>query len=147
MITDARQSNSCFYDPPGVNLMTGEGLGKIEVVFDEGVMPNHEMLDALTVFIGLSDVRDCFHRMRVPSWLARYFAWEPIAAHVVGLTGLELEGKVLAHDDVIWPCAGSLCQGFSWSLFFAQRANEFLSGSVSPLRDCRRQMTEVVLSF
>ena len=137
MITDARQSNSCFNDPPGVNLMTGEGLGKIEVVFDDGAMPDHEMLDALTVFIGLSDVRDCFHRMRVPGWLARYFAWEPVAAHVVGLTGLELEGKTLVFNDVVWPCAGSLCQGFSWSLFFAQRANEFLSGNVSPLQDCR----------
>ena len=137
MITDARRSNACFRDPPGVSLMTGEGLGKIEVVFEDAVWTTQEMLDSVSTFIGLSDVRDCFHRMRVPGWLSRFFAWEAVPAHVVGLTGQCIDGKELGHNDAVFPCAGSLCQGFSWSLYFAQRANEFLCQSINPLAEAK----------
>lgn len=137
MITDARRSNACFRDPPGVSLMTGEGLGRIEVVFEDATWTTHEMVDSVSTYIGLSDVRDCFHRMRVPGWLSRFFAWEAVPAHVVGLTGQIVDGKTLKHDDAVFPCAGSLCQGFSWSLYFAQRANEFLCQSISPLADAQ----------
>ena len=137
MITDARPANRLFLEPPGVSLMTGEGLGRIEVVCDDTIFADISALDNLEVFIGLSDVKDCFHRMRVPSWLARYFAWDAVTAATVGMTGVELEGKVLAANDLIFPCAGSLCQGFSWSLYFAQKANEYLAGSISPLTDAK----------
>ena len=112
--------------------MTGEGLGRIEVVCDDTVFANSAALEALSVFIGLSDVRDCFHRMRVPIWLSRYFAWQPVPAYIVGLEGTLLEGKLMGRYDWVWPCSGSLCQGFSWSLFFAQKANEYVAGRVEP---------------
>eukprot|EP00435_Cladocopium_sp_Y103_P042465 s504_g11.t1 len=137
MITDARPANRLFRDPPGVSLMTGEGLGRIEVACDDSVFANSAALEALSVFIGLSDVRDCFHRMRVPIWLSRYFAWRPVPAYIVGLEGTLLDGKLMGHNDWVWPCSGSLCQGFSWSLFFAQKANEYVAGQVDPLADAR----------
>ena len=34
MISDARLSNAGFYDPPPVQLLTGEGLGAIEIEYD-----------------------------------------------------------------------------------------------------------------
>ena len=135
MITDARSANRLFKDPPSVSLMTGEGLGRIEVACGETVFTDLEAMDALSIYIGLSDVRDCFHRMRVPQWLAQYFAWEPVPAHILGLDGTLLDGVTLLKHDLVWPCAGSLCQGFSWSLFFAQRANEYQASLTRPLRD------------
>ena len=47
------------------------------------------------MFLGLTDVKDCFHRLRIPKWLARRFSWRPVPALVVGLAGRELEGKIL----------------------------------------------------
>ena len=134
MITDARSANRLFKEPPGVSLMTGEGLGRIEVACGETVFSDPDAIDALSIYIGLSDVRDCFHRMRVPQWLAKYFAWEPVPAYLLGLEGAVLEGVTLGRYDMVWPCAGSLCQGFSWSLFFAQRANEHQASLTGPLR-------------
>ncbi len=135
MITDARKANQMFKEPPGVSLMTGEGIGRIEIELDDEVWATPSAMDAVTTFVGLSDVRDCFHRMRVPSWLSRYFAWSAVPAKIVGLQGTWLEGKLLGPLDPIYPCAGSLCQGFSWSLYFAQRANEQVCRSISSLDD------------
>ena len=137
MITDARMSNQHFVDPPGVSLLSGEGFGRIEVKLEDATWFDEIIGDSLSIHVGLSDVKDCFHRMRVPSWLARYFAWEPVEARVVGLAGTEIDGKTLRPHDLVWPCSGSLCQGFSWSLYFAQRANEFLCRKVSPLADAK----------
>eukprot|EP00438_Fugacium_kawagutii_P016537 Skav227298 [mRNA] locus=scaffold2645:95140:99516:- [translate_table: standard] len=135
MITDARRANACFHDPPGVNLMTGEGIGRIEVELEGATWMTEEVADALSIFVGLSDVRDCFHRMRVPRWLSKFFAWRPVPAKVVGLTGTMLDGRLLGPLDPVFPCAGSLCQGFSWSLYFAQRANESVCRSMPLLAD------------
>ena len=135
MITDARRANQMFRDPPGVSLMTGEGFGRIEIEFDAAVANNPDALSALEFHVGLSDVKDCFHRLRVPAWMSRYFCWLPVAAKVVGLAGKEIDGKVLQPLDPVWPCAGSLCQGFTWSLYFAQKANEFQCSLVNPLAD------------
>ncbi len=133
MITDARKANKMFREPPGVTLMTGEGIGRIEIEVDGDVWASHDAMEAVTTFIGLSDVKDCFHRMRVPNWLSRYFAWSAVPAKVVNLQGTWLDGKLLGPLDPVFPCAGSLCQGFSWSLYFAQRANEHVCRSVSSL--------------
>ena len=43
----------------------------------------------------------------------------------------------MSAEDVVYPLAGSLCQGFSWALFLAQRANERVAASAGPLRDAR----------
>ena len=133
MITDARKANKMFREPPGVTLMTGEGIGRIEIEVDGDVWASHDAMEAVTTFVGLSDVKDCFHRMRVPKWLSRYFAWSAVPAKIVNLQGTWLDGKLLGPLDPVFPCAGSLCQGFSWSLYFAQRANEHVCCSVSCL--------------
>ena len=71
----------------------------------------------------------------MPAWMSRYFSWQAVPAHIVGMTGRTVDGKLLAANDLIYPCAGSLCQGFSWSLYFAQRANEQVCGGVSNLKN------------
>ena len=124
LITDARCSNQKFLEAPGVNLMTSEGMGRIELEIDEDLAGDGNALDGVSIHLGLSDVKDCFHRLRVPLWLSKFFCWAAVPAKVVGLAGTELEGRILRPLDPVYPCAGSLCQGFSWSLYFAQRANE-----------------------
>ena len=117
--------------------MTGEGFGRIEVEFDPQVLQDPKAVDALNFYVGLSDVKDCFHRLRVPLWVSQHFCWLPVAAKVVGLTGQIVDGVTLGPLDPVWPCAGSLCQGFAWSLYFAQRANERQCALVNPLADGR----------
>ena len=46
----------------------------------------------------------------------------PVQAHRLGLAGATLEGKTRCSTDWVWPCAGSLAMGHSWSLCFAQSA-------------------------
>ena len=135
MITDARGPNAVFKVPPGVNLVTGEGLGKIEVELPSEAHLHSGFGFKLSLALGLLDVQDCFHRDRVPISLARYFCWEPVPAKLVGLEGHWVEGKLLGPLDAVYPCAGSLCQGFSWSLYFAQRANERTARQTGSLRD------------
>jgi hypothetical protein len=119
-ITDARLANALFEDPPGVQLVTGEGFGRIEDELPDGVMSDLLLRD-LRVVLGLSDVKDCFHLCRVPLWLARHFCWDPVPAKLVGLGGSTLEYRVLGPMDAVYPCAGSLRQGFTWSLCFLRR--------------------------
>lgn len=137
LITDARRSNQLFRDAPGVGLMTGEGFGRIEVELDDSVACDTSAMNALEFYVGLSDVKDCFHRLRVPMWLSRYFCWIPVTAKTVGLQGTVIDGHLLEPLDAIYPCAGSLCQGFTWSLYFAQHANEEQCKRVDPLCDSR----------
>ena len=127
MIVDARPANSVFADPPGVSLSTAETFAKIEV---EGGAPYDFDFG---LFAGLSDVKDCFHRIKQPRWLAKHFCFMPIEARHVGLTGHVLDGKRLRSGDLVYPMPGSLCMGFTWSLYFAQRINESIMCQVPSL--------------
>lgn len=49
-----------------------------------------------------------------------------LAAHAVGLSGSSLEGCVLRPTDLVLPCCKSLCMGFSWSVYYAKKANDCL---------------------
>ena len=124
-----------------MELCTQEGFSRIEIQVDEGVEAGSpefvQVLQDLHIHVGLADVKDCFHRMRQPLWLARHFCLRPVEAHVVGMTGQELEGKVLQSNDLVYPCPGSLCMGFTWSLFFAQRADELQASLAPELKDSR----------
>ena len=132
MIVDGRRANQRLRDPPGVDLLSAEGLSKFEVCTSfEGSKNGHPELH-----VGLSDVRDCFHRIRQPMWLSRHFCLQPIEARHVGLTGKLLD-RVLQSNDLVYPAPGSLCMGCSWSLYFAQRISERLMSSIPSLsRSC-----------
>lgn len=55
----------------------------------------------------------------------------------MGLQGTILEGHMLQPLDPVYPCAGSLCQGFSWSLYYAQRVNQYKCQLLPSLSDGR----------
>ena len=94
LIIDARPANAHFKEPPGVARMTSEGLARLEVQLPDAVdTPGEEgqrILEEFTLFIGLSGVSNCFHRMRVQPWLARYFCLPPVPAYVARLAGCEV---------------------------------------------------------
>ena len=129
LIIDARSTNVMFKEPPGVELCSSEGFSRIECELSPSALPGTDdfvaELASLNIHIGLSDVKDCFHRLRQPKWLAEYFCLKPIRASWVGLQGQNLDGKKLKANDIVYPMPGSLCMGFSWSLFFSQKINEY----------------------
>ncbi|CAK0867094.1 unnamed protein product [Prorocentrum cordatum] len=128
MIVDARRANAWFGVPPSVQLLSCEGFGRVEVKLPEGVAfgsaRGEELLNGFKLFLGMTDVKDCFYRMRIPVSLAKFFSLPAAPAHVLGLEGHELEGTRLGCDTLVFPCIGALPMGFSWSLFLAQDANE-----------------------
>lgn len=141
LILDARSANRMFRDPPGVELCTAEGFSRIEVSVPEGASPGSpefvEALEGMGLHFGLSDVRDCFHRLRCPEWLSEYFCLRPVPAHWVKMEGRMVSGKKLDRGDLIYPMAGSFPMGFSWSLFVAQRVNELQIAKVPSLANSR----------
>lgn len=138
LIVDARQANQLFGSPPGVELCTSEGFARIEIEVPEQLEPGspgfQQHLRERGLVFGLSDVKDCFHRLRQPHWLSRYFAWEEIpVSWVDDIIGTVVEGERVKKGDRLFPCPASLCMGFSWSLFFAQRSSEHLMSKVPSL--------------
>ncbi|CAK0845234.1 unnamed protein product [Prorocentrum cordatum] len=135
LIVDARRTNAHFKDPPGVELLSSEGLARIEVHVPDAGFSNYEdlraALEAQQVYIGMADVKDCFHRMRIDSALSQYFCLPPVKAGAFGVT--EVEGTKVQTSTAIYPCWQVLPMGFSWSLYFAQRANEEVSRRSSAL--------------
>eukprot|EP00959_Pyramimonas_sp_CCMP1952_P127177 2660314-Pyramimonas_sp.AAC.1 len=79
----------------------------------------------------MADVKDCFHRMRIDSALSQYFCLPPVKAGAFGVS--EVEGTKVRASTAIYPCWQVLPMGFSWSLYFAQRANEEVSRRSSAL--------------
>ncbi|CAK0841912.1 unnamed protein product, partial [Prorocentrum cordatum] len=124
LIVDCRRANQLFRKPPGVALLSGEGLARVEIDDSEG------LLDGLPLHLGVGDVADCFDRMRLTKTaggdIRRYFCWPPLAARHAGLA--ELDGVPLEAGQEIWPMCASLTMGFSWSLHFAQTANSVRLG-------------------
>ena len=108
MIVDGRRANLRLRDPPGVDLLSAVGLSRFDVApsFDDEAGG-----DGPELYVGLSDVKDCFHRIRQPSWLARYFWLQPVEAHHVGLTG-----HIVLKDEFFDPTTSSTqCRGlYAW---------------------------------
>ena len=134
LIVDARPANELFRDPPGVSLSTAETFSRFQYVpTDLKEYIEQSSQRKAGVSFGLSDIRDCFHRIRQPAWLSKHFCLLPIKAKYVGLSGAVLEGVRLEPDSMVFPMPGSLCMGFSWSLYFAQRISEQLMRQVPAL--------------
>ena len=51
------------------------------------------------------------------------------------MSGKVLDGVILKGNDFIYPMPGSLCMGFSWSLYFCQMINEHQCSLTRSLKD------------
>ncbi|CAK0862525.1 unnamed protein product, partial [Prorocentrum cordatum] len=130
LIVDCRRANQLFQKPPGVALLSGEGLSRVEIDDPEG------LLEGLPAHLGAGDVADCFHRMRLVKTaggdIPRYFCWPPLAPKHAGVS--EVDGVAVRLDEKIWPMCASRPMGFSWSSHFAQTANDQRLGHQPALR-------------
>ena len=72
---DCRHANVYFRDPPSVELLTAEGLGRIEVVESAA-----NDLGDFRVHLASGGVEECFHRFRIRGPLQEYFCWPSIVA-------------------------------------------------------------------
>ena len=137
LILDARRSNQWFRRPPSVDLISAEGLSSIELDVDPGEELDDETVaelgKALSVTAGVADVKDAFHRLRMRTFLRRYFCFPPARSGSLGLTGRTVEGHMLTGNEQVWPCPVAFPMGFSWSLFFCQVSGEELSSTVPGL--------------
>ena len=72
--------------------------------------------------MGISDIENAFHRMRMPVWLSEFFCL-PFAytAGELGVNAKMLNGKMLRNRDEAFVGGSNLPVGFAWSLYFAQR--------------------------
>ncbi|CAK0833049.1 unnamed protein product, partial [Prorocentrum cordatum] len=106
LIVDARRTNAHFRDPPGVELLSSEGLARIEVHMPDAGFSSYEdlraALQAQQVYIGMADVKDCFHRMRIDSALSQYFCLPPVKAGAFGVA--EVEGAKVRASTAIYLC-------------------------------------------
>jgi len=132
LILDCRRTNRRFRAPPGVDLLTSEGLSRIEVESEAGLQAD-EVERRLQVYLGTADVKDCFHRMRIEPPLSQWFCYPVGTAKEFGLTGQVIDGQTLTAESAVWPCAAALPMGWTWSLFFAESANTWRLGRVPRL--------------
>ena len=63
-----------------------------------------ELLNNFSIAIAATDVRDCFHRFRMPRSLGRYCCLRAVPAHVLSMTGEMLQGQGLDAHKAVWPC-------------------------------------------
>ncbi|CAK0880531.1 unnamed protein product, partial [Prorocentrum cordatum] len=106
LIVDARRANECFQAPPGVSLLSSEGLSRIEVELPASAPLGSEqaakLLEDFCLSIGLSDVSNCSRRLRVPAWLSDYFCLPPAPAHVMGAAGSNTVLGCAPHGLHLW---------------------------------------------
>ena len=74
--------------PPGVDLVTGEGLSGIvlgEDFYSKGVATEEavDVLSALRLAMGVADVSDCVHRCRLAGSMCRYFCWPGVGSNML----------------------------------------------------------------
>ena len=65
LIIDARVSNLHFLPPPGVSLVTSEGLSRVEVALENDDEDPGELSRLAGLHLGLADVEDALHRFKI----------------------------------------------------------------------------------
>ncbi|CAK0868558.1 unnamed protein product, partial [Prorocentrum cordatum] len=119
LVLDARPASELFEAPPGVGPLCAEGLGRVEFALPEGMGP--WIPEAQQLLRGFSST---WHRMRLPSWLTKYFCLPEVTALALGVENQLWEGRPLERHDLLSPCWGVFPMGFTWGLWAAQRIDE-----------------------
>ena len=113
MIIDAREVDKKFKRSPPVHMCSPEVLADIECAADD------------VIYSATIDVKDCFHRLRLDEQLSDYFCLPGGTAASFGLA--QKDG--FHPDEIVYPACSCLPMGFSWAMYAAQKAHEFLVDS------------------
>ena len=113
LIIDARKSNCHFADPAHVQLVTGDGLGNIEV--EEGV----------DLMICSADLKDAFYHLALPEALRPLFTLPGVDGR--HLRGLTVGGQLAKPGVRYYPRLAVVPMGWSWALYICQKVHERLA--------------------
>jgi hypothetical protein len=100
-IASLKPGNAHFSTPDKVELSGPDVLGVMEVA------------PGTRVYKYKYDIRACYHKIRTPRWMHKYFALKPVEASEFGL------GKGL-----VFPCLTTLPMGWSWAPVLCQEAHK-----------------------
>lgn len=115
-VFDGRPVNAVFAPPPDVRLPSPDLLSKL-------IVPDGE-----PVFVAKADLDNFYHRLRLPDWMAPYFALPPVRAADVGV------GTDFGDDTMVHPCCVTLPMGWSHSVYVAQNGHEHIVNTRTSLR-------------
>ena len=73
LIIDARVSNLHFLHPPGVSMVTSEGLSRVEVALENDDVDHGELSRLASLHLGFADVKDAFHRFKISKLYSSFF--------------------------------------------------------------------------
>ena len=110
LIIDARMVNLAYRAPPSVH------LAGPEVLSDLGDLSSAD--DNTPYSTSLIDIKDCFHRLRMPDEMCRHFCMPGVYARDCGIT--HVDGLYVAPDTWLTPCCQCLPMGYSWSVHFSE---------------------------
>ena len=92
LIVDCRKASALLAPPPSVDLLSRDGLSRIEV--DSTGLAHGE---SPGLHYGCADVADCFHRMR----LSTFSAGQGVSNKCLKMT--EIEGMEVSPNQSLWP--------------------------------------------
>ena len=110
MILDCRRSNHWFNEPEPVKLTTGESLRRIQLLPDE------------KLYVCNADAANAFYTLSMPEEIRDYFCLKPVCARDLGLT--EIGKKPVKPGQKVFPRLAVLPMGWTWALYWCQRAHE-----------------------
>lgn len=132
LIVDGRRANSYFVTPAGVELPGPEHLAALRVRPAQyrqqtAAADNDDGSAGLALLAGSKlDVRDCFHRLRVPEWISTYFGLRPLKlgelCFLLGVKSAQDLGipESTPADTLIYPACATVPMGFSHSCVLVQ---------------------------
>jgi hypothetical protein len=110
-ILDARWANRLFVDPPHVELPNVSHMVAIRV-------PRGRRMCT-----GKSDLSNFYHHLRLPEWLAPYFAMPALSVAELASLGLP--------PGAAFPCLATVPMGWSHAVYMAQQVHEFILYSMA----------------
>ena len=100
-IASLKPGNACFTTPDKVELSGPDVLGMMEVA------------PGTRVYKYKYDIRACYHKIRTPRWMHKFFALKPVKASEFGL-----------GEGLVFPCLTTLPMGWSWAPLLCQEAHK-----------------------
>ena len=100
-IASLKPGNAHFVTPDKVELSGPDVLGGMEVA------------PGTRVYKYKYDLRACYHKIRTPRWMHKYFALKPVKASEFGL-----------GEGWIFPCLTTLPMGWSWAPLLCQEGHK-----------------------
>ena len=101
MVIDARRTNRRFISPRAVDLCTSETFARIEVEAPvcESSKDAQSLAEQISMWVGLADISDCFHRLGISEDLSKFFRLEPVRASDFNIS--VCEGELLVESDLV----------------------------------------------